>query len=194
MFITNLTVVALAGFLAAAPAMNRPEWATSYSSALAMSSKLNKPIAVFIAPTASATWAQEGNLPSETVATLRKEFIALKVDSSSTDGKRLAAQFGLQEGLVISNKSGELIALRHEGAVAKAELGTYLNKHNGTAAVTTTEYHSTVVNVQPTQYIQPVQYAQPRPILNAVQNVGQTMGNAVQRTGQFLISPLSGGS
>ncbi len=182
MFATSLTAMALAGLMSA-PTTLESDWLTSYSTAQARSAKEGKPIAVFIAPTNKVEWLETATLSDDTAKSLKSEFISVKIDSSSVEGKKLSEQFGIQEGLVISDKKGELIALRHEGAVASTDLATYLTQNKDKATVTTTEYRSSVVV-----------YQQPRPILNAVQNVGQTMGNVVQRTGQFMISPLSGSS
>jgi hypothetical protein len=180
MFATSLTAMAMAGLMAA-PSLSQSDWTTSYSTAQARSAKEGKPIAVFIAPTDKVQWLETASLPDETSKTLKSDFISVKIDSSSEEGKKLSEQFGINEGLVISDKKGELIALRHEGAVATTDLTDYVTRHKATT-VTTTEYRSSIV------------YQQPRPILNAVQNVGQVMGNAVQRTGQIIIAPLSGGS
>jgi hypothetical protein len=183
MFATSLTAMALAGLMAAAPSSPQSDWTTSYTTAQARSAKEGKPIAVFIAPTDKVQWLETATLSDETAKTLKSDFISVKIDSSSVEGKKLSEQFGINEGLVISDKKGELIALRHEGAVATTDLTDYVTRHKAPATVTTTEYRSSLVV-----------YQQPRPILNAVQNAGQMMGNAVQRTGQFIISPLSGGS
>ena len=185
MFTTSLTAMALAGLMTA-PTTSQSEWTTSYSTAQARSAKEGKPIAVFIAPTDNVQWLEAATLSDETAKTLKSEFISVRIDSSSAEGKKLSEQFGINEGLVISDKKGELIALRHEGAVAGTDLAAYLTQNKDKPVVTTTEYRSSIVVVQ--------QYQQPRPILNAVQNVGQAMGNAVQRTGQIILSPLSGGS
>jgi hypothetical protein len=182
MFSTSLTAMALAGLMSA-PTTLQSDWTTSYSTAQARSAKEGKPIAVFIAPTEKVEWLETATLSDDTAKTLKSEFISVKIDSSSVEGKKLSEQFGIQEGLVISDKKGELIALRHEGAVASTDLATYLTQNKDKGVVTTTEYRSSIVV-----------YQQPRPILNAVQNAGVVMGNAVQRTGQIIISPLSGGS
>lgn len=185
MFTSSVSAALISGLMASG-SLESAQWRTSYRDAAAAATQARKPIAVFITA-GNPGKLVTGGLGQETAKLLRDGFVPLSVDTATPAGKQLAASFNLTEGLVISDRTGGLQALRHGGGVSDAELKSYLERFAGTAAVATTEYRgaASAVVAQPTpvyqsQYVQP-QYVQPRPVLNVLQNAGgyvQSFGGA----------------
>ncbi len=205
MFTTSFTAALLGGMMASG-SLEAPSWRTSYRDAAAAAVNLRKPIAVFITTGSPAKLVKEGSLGKEAAKLLRDGFVPLTVDTATPAGKELANTFNLTEGLVISDRSGGVQALRHAGGLTDGELKAYLTKYaTTTATAATTDFRGAVpapVTIQPQyqayqpqyqtyapQSYQPV-YSQPRPILNAMQNMGgfvQNVGqNTVQNVGGFV--------
>jgi len=221
MFTTSLTAAVLGGLLSSG-SLETPKWRTSYQDAAQAAASLRKPIAVFITAGSPAKLVKEGSLNPETAKMLRDGYIPLTVDTGTAAGKQLATTFKMSEGLVISDRSGGMQALRHSGGVTDTELKGYLKQFaTPTTAVVTTEYRG-IAPIAPTvrpayqapqyqpqvyqpqvnqqyqqqsayqqpQYQQYEEYSRPRPVLNAMQNVGgfvQNVGqNAVQSVGGFV--------
>ena len=227
MFTASLTAAVLSGVLASG-SLESAHWRTSYREAATAAADLRKPIAVFITTGSPAKLVKEGTLGKDAARLLREGFIPLTVDTGTATGKDLAGTFNLTEGLVSSDRTGGVQALRHAGGVTDAELKGYLERYAApTATVVTTEYRgaapaAVVPQSQAPQYQpaleqsqyqpalshpqyqpapyqpapyqpQPVyqpQYSQPRPVLNAIQNVGgfvQNVGsNAIHNVGGFV--------
>jgi hypothetical protein len=85
--------------------------------------------------------------------------------------------------VVISDKTGTVQALRHEGTVSQEDLTKYLTEQAqaGQAVVQTATYAAPAQPavqppiVYPPQTYQPM-YAQPRPLMNAVGNLRSMFG------------------
>ena len=164
---------------------NQPNWETSYGSALLRAAQNKKPVAVFITNGGLSHLTRGEILGADVSKTLSNHYNAVQIDATTEAGKKMADAFGIQEGVVISDRTGEVMALRHEGTVAQTELAGYLSRYTEQAVVVNTEYQSTVVPVyQPAP--QPV--LQHRPVLNAVQNFNTAV------FGQPLLSGSFGGS
>jgi hypothetical protein len=142
MLFTSLTAVALTGLTLTNVA--QPSWQPDYRTALAQVSRDHKPLAVFIG-TGGKGFEQvvSGSLPADAVETLKAKYVCLYVDASTDAGKPIAASFGLTEGVVISDRSGEKQALRHAGRVAPTELQSYLTRFADVATAATTEVRGT---------------------------------------------------
>ena len=139
MFSTSLAALAVSGFLANANLV-QPTWVTDYSKALTISAEQSKPIAVFITAGNSGQLLKDEGMGSESVKLLRDSFVAMHVDTSTAAGAEIAKTFELKEGLIISDRTGHLQALRHGGTVSPAELQEYLAKFSTTTKVATTVY------------------------------------------------------
>ncbi|HEY2786059.1 MAG TPA: hypothetical protein VGJ05_13915 [Fimbriiglobus sp.] len=147
-------LMAMVGSLAAAltPA---PAWQPDYPTACAQSSNAHKPLAVFIGHGSSgASSVVAKGLTADENKTLADKFVVLYVDAESTAGKTLAASFQISEGLVISDATGGLQALKHGGSLTQEELTGYLVKYSDpTRPVTTTDaggtFHPAPVSVDP---------------------------------------------
>ena len=77
---------------------------------------------------------------SESIKLLRDSFVPMHVDTTTAKGAELAKTFDMKEGLVISDRSGHLQALRHGGPETSTELQEYLSKFSATTKVATTIY------------------------------------------------------
>jgi hypothetical protein len=191
MFSTSLTTAVIAGLFASGSIAGLPEWTESYGKAVALAGEKRKPVAVFLAPGELVKLTNGKGLPADTLKSLQSNYIAVQIDTTTADGKKLSDAFGLTQGVVLSDRSGKQMALKHEGQLTPEQLGEYLTKYANTERVETTEYRTAAVapvqtQYQPQQYQpqyqQPVQYQQPRPVMNAIQNVGG-----------FMMSPFTGG-
>jgi hypothetical protein len=172
MFSTSLATAAVAGLLASGSLAKEPAWQTDYRQALAQAAQQHKPVAVFIARGGAgyARLVTEGGLGSDATRVLRNNYVCLYVDTATTSGRALSGAFQIGEGLVISDKTGGVQALRHEGTVSRTDLTNYLTRYVSAGQVTQTEFHGGVqpvaqtvsqpaITVQPTY--QPVYQPQP---------------------------------
>ena len=154
------------GFLAAAPA---PTFAPTYGKALALAQEQHKPVAVFIGQGSDgfAKLVTDGGLTTEAVESLKSQYVCLYVDSTTDIGKDLAGSFQMIEGLVISDRTGSLQALRHEGVISPVTLTSYATAYaQPTETVTQTVYSGRSAMF-------PV--FEQRPIMNAMTNVRNTV-------------------
>ncbi len=187
MFSTSLATAAVAGLLASGSLANQPAWQSDYKKALAQAVQQQKPVAVFIARGGAghARLVTEGGLGSDATRALRNNYVCLYVDTETARGQALAGAFQIGEGLIISDKTGGVQALRHEGAVSQTDLTNYLTRYVNAGQVTQTEflggtrpvvqpvYQPAPVAVQPT-YQQPVY--QPQPAFSPIQNFRSFIG------------------
>lgn len=159
MLTTSLTSVLFAAMAAVglAPSTTGTTWQTDYGIAARMAAEHKKPMAVFIGhgKTGHTSLVTDGLGEVETKA-LSTCYVCLYIDADTESGKKLATTFELNEGVVISDRTGGLQAVRHEGPVSKSELNDYLSRYSEpTRVVTTTEYGGRAR----------------RPIINTIQNV-----------------------
>lgn len=205
MFTTSLTAAMVAGLFASGSILGLPEWTDSYGKAMAQAGERNKPVAVFLAAGDMKTLLSGQGLGSEALKSLKSDYIAVRIDTTTADGKKMAEAFGMTHGVILSDRSGKQMALKHEGTLTPEQVSEYLTKYAGVTTVSTTEHRSAVV---PTLYqqsayqyqqssYQQAQYQQPRPVMNAIQNVGgaiQNVGGVIQNVGGAVFSPFVGGS
>ncbi len=146
MFSTTFAAVVLSAALAN-EAPSAPAWETNYARASETAIAQRKPLAVFIGRgEAGYSRVVGGDMPTETGRLLAANYVALYVNTDSTEGKRLATAFGVDEGLVISSRCGQKQALKFGGAVPAVELAGYLTKYStADVAVATTERAGTAV-------------------------------------------------
>lgn len=188
MFTTSLTATVVAGLLASGSVVGLPEWTDSYVKAMAQAGEKNRRVAVFLSAGDMKTLTNGKPLSTDALKSLKSDYIAVRVDTTTEDGKKVAEAFGMTQGVVISDRAGKQMALKHEGQLSPEQAAEYLTKFASVEAISTTEYRSSVQVQQPVY--QPYQYQQPRPVLNAIQNVG----GAIQNVGGMMISPFTGGS
>ena len=173
MFSTTLAAAALGGLLVSGSIAPQPAWQTDYRAALTRSVEEHKPLAVFIAPGGHTKAVADGKIGIDAAVVLRQSYVCLAVDTTTADGQAVAGAFGLNEGLVISDKTGGVQALRHQGAVPAAELTKYLTTYSNTAVAQTVYVGTTTYYSQPSYPQQPT-----GPIRQAFGNVRQFFGGS----------------
>lgn len=185
MFTASLTATLVAGLFSSVTSAGLPEWTESYGKAIAQAGEKHKPVAVFLSPGDPSKLTDGKGLGSDVLKSLKADYIPVRIDTTTEDGKKLADAFGVSQGVVLSDRTGKQVALKYEGTITSEQLTGYLTKYADQKEVVTTEVVS-AAGGQPQypqpQYYQP-QYQQPRPVLNALQNFGGMM-----------MSPFSGGS
>lgn len=139
MISTTFAAVVLSAALV--PGAVSPSWQSDYGTALAAASAQQKPVAVFIGHGSNgyAKLVSGGQLPADAGVVLAKNYVCVYVDADTAAGKKLAGQFALTDGLVISSKGGDVQALRHAGTVTPTALTTYLTRYSEVKTVATTE-------------------------------------------------------
>jgi hypothetical protein len=160
---TSAALLALAGFLAAAPSAESPSWLTDYSAARAMGRREHKPLAVFLG-TGKAGWnavCRNGELDRRTKRLLTDHYVCVYVDTSKPAGRALAADFELGDGagIVLSDRTGQLQAFRHTGELSVERLDDYLSRFADPDLVvrTTVQNDSTRVSSYPPEaFVAPV--------------------------------------
>lgn len=165
MFSSTLAAAAVTGLLTATSLGSTNGWQTDYSKALSIAAQQQKPVAVFIAPGGPDKLIADGKLDENASKVLRQSYVALAIDPTTPAGQNLAASFKMTEGLVISDKTGGVQALRYEGTVPTAELNGYLTRYAQTTPVVATEYagRNRPLLQQP--------YGPGHPVMNTVGNV-----------------------
>lgn len=140
---TSLAAATVAGWvLTGSVTPIGPTWQDSYRLAIAQATELQKPVAVFIGngPTGATRLVREKELGSDAIDLLRKSYVCLYVDTATPAGKELASSFGMDRGLVISDRTGGVQALRHEGDLANSNLTEYLRRYKNVSQVASTEF------------------------------------------------------
>ncbi|HVK16809.1 MAG TPA: hypothetical protein VM533_07660 [Fimbriiglobus sp.] len=188
MFSTSLATAAVAGLLASGSLAKEPTWQSDYRKALAQATQQQKPVAVFIArgDAGHARLINEGGIGSDATRVLRNSYVCLYVNTETDRGQALAGAFQIREGLIISDKTGGVQALRHEGTVSRTDLTNYLTRYVNAGQVAQTEFHSgvqpvaqTVTQPAPVAYQQPVYQQpvyQPQPAFSPLQNFRSFIG------------------
>src|ERR1043165_3044607 len=146
---TSILTVMLAGALMA-EANATPTWQTSYGQAQQQGAAQQKPIAIVFAsgPNSWAKLVQEP-IASEATQLLAQRYVCLYVDTSTSDGRKLAQDFEFKDdtGLVISDRTGEVQAFWHEGTLTNHSFIRSLEKYS----VSETIVQTTEVSVTTTQ-------------------------------------------
>lgn len=159
MFSTSFAALALSSLLANANLA--PAWVTDYSKALKMAADTRKPIAVFISAGSSDRMFKDEGMGSDTAKMLRDSFVPVHVDTSTAAGAELAKQFEMKEGLVISDRTGNVQALRHGGEVSPSQLQGYLTKYAEGTKPASTEYQGAGAPAPATAPVSPASYYVP---------------------------------
>jgi hypothetical protein len=141
---TSIMLVALTGLVAPVESTEGPSWQTDYSKASQIVARANKPLAVFLGSKADKV-SRDGQLSSEAKQLLADKFVCLHIDTSTDQGMALARQFEMTSGvgMVISDRTGQLQAYRHEGTLDDSSMVRYLARYSDPQyVVRTTEINS----------------------------------------------------
>lgn len=136
-----------------------PEFQTDYRSAKALAARDHKPLVVVLC-TGEAAWkgiVPQGGLNEQSLKTLHDSCVCVFIDIDTDRGQRLATDFEFRHGpaLIISDRSGEVQAYRHEGTLTSAEMSDVVRLY------ATAEGLATQTNKQPSYsppaYFNPLQ-------------------------------------
>src|SRR5260370_34357759 len=134
--------MALTGLVPTAELAPSPTWTSDYGQGRRLGTAQNKPLAVFLAP-GKGGWdklTKEGNLGKEARRLLAERYVCVHVDTNTERGRQLARDFEVSGGvgLILSDRTGELQAFRHEGTLPGDDLKSYLERYSTADRVTQT--------------------------------------------------------
>lgn len=143
---TSIVWMALAGLAPQAELAPSPNWTSDYVQGRRLGTVHNKPLAVFLTP-GKGGWdklSKEGNLGKEAKRLLTDRYVCVHVDTDTERGRQLARDFEVSGGvgLIISDRTGQYQAFRHEGTLPGNDLKSYLERYSTAGRVAqTTETH-----------------------------------------------------
>ncbi len=146
---TSFGILALAGFLVAPSPSNQqePVWGKNYLVAQEKGAKEKKPLAVFVGNGQGGfhKLAQEGQLSDTIKKTLADRYVCVYLDTRSQSQQALIKALAITkgQGLVLSDRTGNLQAYHHDGPMSTAELAKQLSHF----AAPQVEVLTTVTNV-----------------------------------------------
>ncbi len=130
---TSILLVALTGIAPTAEGGKAPAWSHDYTAACKLAVQAKKPLAIVLAPGKEAhqKLGRDGGLGAEAEGLLSEKYVCVQIDTSTDKGKELAQSFQMPAGLgiVISDRTVEKQAFRHEGDLARADLVRYLTRY-----------------------------------------------------------------
>lgn len=124
LFTSLAAAAAVSGLTTGFTPTAQPKWQPDYPTAARLAAAQHKPLAVFVGH-GQAGFAQSAPA-GEAAKTLGEKFVSVYIDADSAAGKPLADALKVTDGLVISDHTGTVQALRHQGAVQPAVLSGYL--------------------------------------------------------------------
>jgi hypothetical protein len=136
---TSIVLIALAGSTVSAAVPESLEFKSDYVTARKLGSRERKPLAVFIGsgPKGWEDRTTEGQFSRDVQDLLSAHYVCVYIDTTSDDGKRLSRDFGMTDGLVLSDAIGENQAFRHEGKLSNGDLQRQLKKYSDPNRVAT---------------------------------------------------------
>ncbi len=158
-----LAAIALTGSLVP---VAKPEFQaqTDYGQALRQAAAEGKPMAVLIGHGNPFTKMMgDAALPEATAKLLRDKFVCVTVDVDTDSGAKLASQFQLTDGLVISSVGGTHQALRQSGTVSVTDLTKHTAAYAGTTGTPATTVSVGAPVVTSTSGYTPAATAAPSP-------------------------------
>jgi hypothetical protein len=129
---TSLVLLALTGSASAIDAVPNPSWNRDYAMARKQGENEKKPLVVVVG-SGQDGWnklAQDGSLSDEAKKILTSDYVCFYIDTATEEGKRQARDFEISDalGIVISDRTGNRQAFRHEGDLANRDLSRYLRR------------------------------------------------------------------
>ena len=159
--ITSAFVLALSGLMQTTVPDGGLSWMEDYRAARQQAAQIQKPLCVVLGQgqTGWQKLSDQGQLTKQTQQLLAQKYICVYVDTTTSDGKQLAKDFEVSSGLgiVISDKTGDLQAFRHQGNLTNAKLEKYLQTFSDTnrqvlSTISNPENESTTTNVRTSYY------------------------------------------
>lgn len=119
------------GIMASA-ATAAPRLTEDYFSAMRQGQKEKRPLAVFVA-SGNGNWekaVKEGKIEEATKKLIERDYILVYLDKDKAAARKLVDQFGIHssQGLVLSDRAGQLQAFHFDGAIGEGELRQQLEK------------------------------------------------------------------
>ena len=86
---------------------------------------------------------RDGKLDTSVAEVLGASYVCVYVDTTTDRGRMLADAFEMKSGLVLSDRTGEKQAFRHEGTLSNGDLARVLQRYSAPdRVVTRTETHA----------------------------------------------------
>jgi hypothetical protein len=131
---TSIVLLVLANGMIPAPRpSDAPAWLSDYGAACRRGKAEKKPLAIFFGK-GQTGWEQvsnDGPLGEGAVRLLESDYVPVYLDLEKEQGRGMASAFGVKgaPALVISDRSGENIALRYSGTLGAADLRRCLARY-----------------------------------------------------------------
>lgn len=134
---TSIALVALVAATTEAP----PWLKTDYAVARRQGAQNKKPLVVLLG-SGKTGWnrvVQGSEVSREVEKLLKEHYVCVHVDTSTEAGKDLARQIKVPDGVgvVISDRSGDYQAFRHQGTLSNNDLDSYLRRYSDPDRVVT---------------------------------------------------------
>ncbi len=162
-----------------APSVSAPEsltWHADYVAARKIGRQEEKPLAVFIG-SGQRGWekiSHERKLSPDVRKLLTDHYVCVFVDTSKAHGKRLASEFDMTHGLVLSTRDGGSQAFRQDGHIGAKDLAFALERFANGYRNTRTE---TLAELQQVSYGTPARPAvTPAPVIQSFGGFGSFGG------------------
>ncbi|MCI0376107.1 MAG: hypothetical protein L0215_00730 [Gemmataceae bacterium] len=103
-------------------------WQKDYYAAQLQGTQEKKPLAVFVSSGGHRKLVQDGRWPKALKDTLASKYICVCLDNEKTGDRELIRALAIStgQGLVISDRTGNLQAFHHDGAITPADLARHL--------------------------------------------------------------------
>lgn len=146
---TSVGLFALAAALTQSAAPTDSAWLRDYGKGQTLAIKDRKPLVVVVGTGAEGfeKLAKEGSLGGEVQKILADSYVCVYLDRSQAKEAKLAADLsiGTGQGIVISDRKGEVMAFHHDGTLSQNDLKTHLRTYaDASLVVRTTQTHNPV--------------------------------------------------
>jgi hypothetical protein len=165
---TSLGLAALAGLFLPSSLPEGPAWRLSYTLAREEGQRAGKPLAVVVGSGKLGfdKLSKEGQLSRDAQKMLASNYVAVYLDLDNPQGRKVANELGMTQGIVLSDRRASVQAFRHDGTLANADIAQYLQRYADPGhVVTSTERAQAVqtISYYPPQTYVPVQSYVPAP-------------------------------
>jgi hypothetical protein len=139
---TSILALALASVAPVAVQAQSPTWQTDYATAYRTATTEQRPMALVFGQGVDG-WQQivgGGSLTKEATQALTNNYVPCYVDTTTPAGKAIAKRFGMDGpvGLVLSDRTGGVQALWHQGILSADTLTSHLTRYGDPNRVATT--------------------------------------------------------
>jgi hypothetical protein len=135
---TSLVLFTLAGSTPGAE--ESLSWMKDYHAARKECASQNKPLAVFLGTGKNGPDKVVRDGLTDSNRQLLARYIPVYIDTTTEQGRELAQQFEMPggQGIIISNRTGDLQAFRHEGELSSSDLTSRLERYADSGHVVST--------------------------------------------------------